>query len=573
VGSTYNAPASLPKNGEWAGWLSGSTTAHFFKVNALSNRTLSIELTALDERGFAAQSKMLPVAGMWALSDGSGAPAPAQSPSAFNTSAVGMTRLDAAISQDGDYRIAIADQRGDARPDFGYRARVLYGHTVLPSRVGLRDGGAVTVHGTGFRQGLTATVGSVKATVLATYPTRITITVPQLPRDGGATLVISDATTGSFTTMTDALTVGAASTDNLQLLSVGNPLTAVGTEAANPMRVRVTDAGGAPVEGATVVWDGGSSALLSACNLQRTCSAFSDENGEAWTRMMPMASGSNTITATLAPGSYTPAKSVQAVVQSAMSSIDLGISPQYQRVPAGATFDATLTVRVVGNGAPLKSKTVTFQFTHGSGTLTPANVATDESGYASTVLHVTNSSGDTDVVACVSPANTVCKTFEIYSVAPGNLRLQAVAGSGQIVPGNQSFAPFTVRVTDAATPPSPVRGAAVAFEVTWLRPVREDTATPDGDSTSGHHPAPVVLGRTNVIVYSNAEGVASIVPAAGTWRGSLEADIVATVGAARVETTLLMDAVGGAGAESFDGGRSGLTQQRAGAGSPRHAEP
>jgi hypothetical protein len=542
IGSTYNIPAPLPKNGEWAGWITGST-AHFFKINALANRTLSIELTALDERGVPAQNKMLPVAGMWALADGSGAPAPAQSSSAFNTSVVGLTRLDAAISSDGDYRIAIADQRGDARPDFRYRARVLYGHTVSPTRAGLEGGAPLTIRGTGFRPGLKATVGGVAATVLANYGNELIVALPKIAKDGKASVLISDSVTGSFTTMTDALLVGADATDNLQLLATGNPLTPVGTEAANPMHVRVTDVAGAPVEGATIVWDGGPTALLTACNLQRTCTVFSNENGEASTRIMPMTTGTSTITATLAPASYSPAKSVQTVVQSAMTALDIGISPQYQRVPAGSTFDATLTVRVVGNGLPLKSKTVALQFVRGSGTLTPAIITTDASGYASTVLHVANASGDTNVAACVSPANTVCRTFEIYSVTPANLRIQPVSGARQVVAGNQAFAPFTIRVTDASTPPNPVRGAAVAFDVTWLRPVHADTMTGDGDSASGHHPTPVVLGRTVVTAYSDANGLVSVVPMPGSWRGSLEADITAMIGTARMDTRLLMEAV------------------------------
>jgi hypothetical protein len=573
IGSTYSAPASLPKNGEWAGWLPGNTTAHFFKINALANRTLSIELTALGESGLPVQNKMLPVAGMWALSDGSGAPAPAQSPSAFNTSVIGLTRLDAAIGSEGDYRIAIADQRGDARPDFRYRARVLYGHTVSPTRAGLDGSAPITIHGTGFRPGLKATVGGATATVLASYGNELVVALPKLVKDGKASVLISDPVTGSFTTMTDALLLGADSSDNLQLLATGNPLTPVGTEAANPTRVRVTDVTGVPVKGATIVWDGGATALLTACNLQRTCSVFSNENGEASTRIMPMASGTSTITASLAPASYTPAKTFQTTVESAMTALDIGISPQYQRVPAGATFDATLTMRVVGNGLPLKSKTVALQFVRGSGTLTPASVTTDASGYASSVLHVTNASGDTNVSACVSPANTVCRVFEIYSVAPANLRLQPVSGAGQIVAGNQAFAPLTIRVTDAATPPSFVRGAAVAFDVTWLRPVHEDTMTGDGDSASGHHPTPVVLGRTVVTAYSDADGLVSIVPTPGSWRGALEADITAMVGAGtRIDTKLMVEPTLGSSAvyaDYLENGRSRLTQQRA----VRDAEP
>jgi hypothetical protein len=536
IGSTYNTPSSLPRGGDWVGWLSGETTAHFFQINALANRTLSVELTALDEHSATVQNKILPVAGMWALTDGSGAPAPAGTPSAFNTSSVGVTRLDSLISQDGIYRIAIADQRGDARPDFRYHARVLYAHTVAPLRAGLEGGTPLTIRGLGFRPGMTATVGGVSAKVLAVSANQVTLGTPVLSKDGTGTIVVSDPATGSFTTMTNALTLGAHSTDSLQLLSTGNPSTAAGTETANPVRVRVTSADGLPVEGATIAWDGGPGTVLGACSMMRTCTVLSDENGEAWTHVTVMSAGTNTITATLAPASYTPPKSVQATVLGATSTLDIGLSPQYQRVPVGATLDMTLTARVVGSGAPIKNKTVTFQFTHGSGTLTPASATTNASGYASTTLHIDNASGDTDVVACVSPGNTVCKTFEIYSVLAANLRLQPVAGSGQMIAAGQPFSPLTLRVTDAATPPNPVRGAAVLFDCTWLRPAHDDGQNNNGESSSGHHTMPVVLGVTKTTVVSDAEGVVSLVPSPGSLRGTLEADVKVTAG-----TTARMD--------------------------------
>ena len=530
VGSTYNAPALVPPGGDWVGWLSGDTTAHFFQINALANRTLSVELTALNEHSTPVQNKLLPVAGMWALADGSGAPAPAATPSAFNTSTIGETRLDSLITSDGPYRIAITDQRGDARPDFRYHARVLYAHTVSPLRASLGGATPLTIRGYGFHPGMTATVAGVSAPVLAVSPNQIVLAAPALAKDGAATIRLNDPATASFTTMTDALSVGASAADSLQLLSSGNPLTAIGTETANPVRVRVSSVDGLPVEGATIAWDGGPGTVLGACVLVRACSALTDENGEAWTHVTVMSAGSNTITASLAPASYTPPKSVQTVVQGASAALDIGISPQYQRVPAGSTLDLTLTARVVGNGAPIKAKTVAFQFTHGTGTLTPASAVTSASGYASTTLHIANSTGDTDVAACVSPGNTVCRTFEIYSVASANLRLKPVAGDGQKVLVGQAFQPLSVRVTDAATPPNPVRGAAVVFEFTWMRPVRDEDRSNDGESTAGHHPLPVVVGTTKSTVVSDAEGMATLIPSAGTLRGALEAEIKITTG-------------------------------------------
>ena len=536
--STYNSPAKLPDGGDWVGWLSNETTTHFFQINALANRTLSVELTALDEHSTPVQTKLLPVAGMWTISDGSGAPAPAGTPSAFNTRSVGVTRLDSLISQDAVYRIAIADQRGDARPDFRYHARVLYAHTVTPVRIGLEGGTPLTIRGFGFRPGMTATVGGVAATLLRISADEMNLATPMLAKDGAGSIVITDTATGSFTTMTDTVTVGASSSDTLQLLSGGNPLTAVGTEAANPVRVRVTAVDGSAVEGATIAWDGGPGTVLSACNLIRSCSALTDENGEAWTRVTVLAADTNTITATLAPASYTPPKSVQATVQATAAALDIGLTSQYQRVPTGAAADLTLTARVVGSGAPIKSKTVTFRLTRGLATLNPASAITNASGYSSTTLHITNANGDTDVAACVTSGTMVCKTFEIYSVAAANLRLQPVAGAGQMIVVGQAFRPLSVRVTDAASPPNPVRGATVVFDFTWMRPVRDDGEGETGESTSGHHTMPVILGKTQATVVSDPEGIASIVPNPGNLSGPLEALVNVTTATAQMNVTV-----------------------------------
>ena len=47
--TSFAAPAFLPASGDWAGSLSGSGSADYFWFVAQSNRTLSVEVTALDE--------------------------------------------------------------------------------------------------------------------------------------------------------------------------------------------------------------------------------------------------------------------------------------------------------------------------------------------------------------------------------------------------------------------------------------------------------------------------------------------------------------------------------------------
>ena len=101
-GSTYANPAALPQGGGWGSWISGYGSADFFQFTAQANRTASVAVTALDETGQPTETKLLPVIGIWQLSDQSGNPAPASTPSAFNSTTFGMTRLDAQFSATGD---------------------------------------------------------------------------------------------------------------------------------------------------------------------------------------------------------------------------------------------------------------------------------------------------------------------------------------------------------------------------------------------------------------------------------------------------------------------------------------
>jgi hypothetical protein len=198
------------------------------------------------------QLKAQPVVGMWAASDPQGTAPPAFTTSPFNQITPGMTRLDAQVATSANFLIGISDVRGDGRPDYHYHAHVLYADSVSPARVGV-NGGAVTVRGTGFAPGLTAAVGSTTGTQLAVRAGQIIVAAPA-QGDGPQNITITDPISGASSVMTNALTYGAAATDNIILLGNGlNPSTPVGTQATNPVSVRVLAADGVtPVSGATI---------------------------------------------------------------------------------------------------------------------------------------------------------------------------------------------------------------------------------------------------------------------------------------------------------------------------------
>ena len=145
--TTYGSPAPLPVAGDWVASLGPYGSLDYFWFCGQANRTLSVLVTALDESSAPSENKAQPVVGMWALSDPGTFPAPANTPSAFNSSIFGMTILNAQLLQSISYRVGIADIRGDGRPDYRYHARVLYGDHISPARASVAGGTALAIAG------------------------------------------------------------------------------------------------------------------------------------------------------------------------------------------------------------------------------------------------------------------------------------------------------------------------------------------------------------------------------------------------------------------------------------------
>ncbi len=367
-------------------------------LSAQANRTLSIAVTALDETGNASEAKVQPVIGMWAASDPEGTPPPAFTSSAFNQTVFGMTRLDAQVGTSASFLIGISDIRGDGRPDYHYHAHVLYADSLSPARVSV-NGGVVTVRGSGFAPGLTAAMGSTAATQFAVSPGQMLLGAPA-QSDGPQNITISDPVSGAASVMTGAITYGAAATDSISLLGNGlNSPTSVGTQAFNPVTVRVLASDGVtPVSGATIVWSATNSVQLSACGGASSCSVVSDQSGNAATFLIPSATGVATISATLAPAAYGASKAVSTTLYAVESASDIGVLTPRLWVAQGASASLPLTARVLSNGVPRNNVTVNFTVVGGSGNLSAASAPSNSSGYATVTLdrYATYSHGAVD---------------------------------------------------------------------------------------------------------------------------------------------------------------------------------
>jgi hypothetical protein len=551
-GATYANPSLLPQGGGWASWVSGYGDTEWFQFTAQANRTASVSVTAL-ESGKPTESKLMPVIGMWSLSDQSGGPAPASTQSAFNTFSFGMSRLDAEFSASDTFRLGIADSRGDGRPDYSYVASVLYSDTVTPARVSLA-GDVVTLNGIGFNPGLHVSAAGNNANVLSSSATQLQVAVPSASLDGTATLQVSDPVSGGFSRMDSVLTYGAAVDDQLLLLQGAEPATPVGSQAANPIRVQVVAADGVtPVNGATLAWSTTNGTVLSACNGATNCSLLSDQSGESSTWVTPTATGQSTITATLAPAAYPSPPSKQATLLGTSSALDLAALVPTRWIGQGATIDVPLTVQALNAGVPQSNVVVNYKLTVGTATLSAGNTTTNGSGHATVSVHLVNHSADVQVSACVAPNNVPCQSFTLHATPSSLWTLETVSGSAQVVQDGHSFQPLIMRVTDGSTAANPVLGVSVAFNTTVARVPPGSGSQTVGDTMIGAPGMPIILGSSSAQVVTTQDGTASIVPSPGTIMGPCDLFIIVNAGPAAAQFDLQV--VAAVGDDSRENGR------------------
>ena len=453
--TSYNSPAALPVAGDWAASLGPYGSLDYFWFAGQANRTLSVLVTALDEYGAPSEEKSQPVVGMWALSDPGTFPAPANTPSAFNSSIFGMTILNAQLLQSISFRVGIADIRGDGRPDYRYHARVLYGDHISPARASVAGGTALAVEGIGFQANTGVTIGSGNALPLAVSANQFVVSTPA-KADGVQDIALVDPPTLASSILSGVLTYGAGPNDLLHLIAGANPPTPVGGQAPNPIRVKVLAPDGiTPVAGASVFFTSTPAVAFAACGGGNSCTVLSDQSGQASTLVSVLTAGVMTITVQLAPASYTNPQQVQTTLLGTSSPLDLSLLSPNIWIAQGATLNLALTARVLSNGIPVNGRTVNYYLIKGSGTLNPPSAKTNNSGYASSTLQLLSLSGDVQVSVCVEPGDTPCRTFYGTAVPASSLRLQAVAGDLQLNTVGSAFQPVTVRVTDTSDASGP----------------------------------------------------------------------------------------------------------------------
>ncbi len=185
--------------------------------------------------------KAQPVIGVWNTGDG-GLPTVASQPVAMNSLAPGVTQLQMpAGTTPGNYTFVVADQYGAGRPDFTYKARVLYAASVSPAQVS-SSGGQIVIRGEGFRQGNQVSVNGVAATVVSWSANEIVARAPNMASAGAALampvdVMVTDQQTGGQTDIANGFTYTNVQPDKAVVVSAPAALE-TGVTAATPLAVQ-----------------------------------------------------------------------------------------------------------------------------------------------------------------------------------------------------------------------------------------------------------------------------------------------------------------------------------------------
>jgi IPT/TIG domain len=494
---TESATAMVPLQGWWIDNLCEYGHTAWSTLAVKANRALTVEVTALDEQFFATSAKTMPVIGVWNSTDAVGTlPTIAATPGAFNGGSTGITSLTAQITQLEQLRIAIADERGDGRPDYAYQARVLYADAVAPASVPA-NGGVVTITGMGFRAGNAVTVNGVSAAVSSWTANTIVATVPSLHALGVATALVADVAvkdlaSGGTTVMAGALSY-AAPTATLNLIAAPTGIIFLGDAA--PFTVRAIAADGlTPLANQSITFTAtGATVMFGAC-AAATCNLLTDETGTASVTVTPQAPGNVTLTATGSAGTQTDVFTAAIRVRTITP-----LNPT-QYIAAGAIVVWTPQVALADNSGSTVGVPVSW-----SGSLigSPGTSTTNVESTAEIQVSTGPLASGVEALAAACAWIVICTNFTAIGVDASQWQIAIVSGEGQSVPATGTLAPVVLRVTDAAS--HPVAGALVEIHQTldaW------QPSCPD----HGRCPVPPVYGTSTTTAISTADGLITITP-------------------------------------------------------------
>ena len=490
-------PNATQPNGEWLGRLTGYGHTGWYLLPVQGSRTLTVEACALDETGLATLNKAGMVIGLWNGSDTQGTlPALAQTVP-FNGGAAGMTTLSVATGAAGQVRIAVADMRGDGRPDYLFRARVLYADSVFPARLA-PPGGPIVIKGMGFRANSVVTVNGVAATVTSLTSSEITAVAP--PANGATgtvSVIVTDPETYGSTSIFDGLSYDAAGTDQIGVMKA--PSGTISEEVPVPFTVRVLAADNVtPAANVAVTYSVAQGAASLGCGAQ-TCSVTTNGAGVATLMLAPTSSAATRVAASLTNGA-----SVSAEFSGSAAPAIAAVTPALY-VAIGAQVSWQPTALVLSGGNAVSGAGVTWSSTTSGVSVATAGSSTNQAGQATTTVTVgpLAALATATLSACQAQSASSCAQFTISAVHTETALLMGVSGAGQQLQGSAAPVPVVLKVTDAVG--HPLAGATVNFYETL-------SAWQPSCPAEGRCPATETLGTQTVNETSDANGLVTLTP-------------------------------------------------------------
>lgn len=454
IGSA-SAPRLMPAGGLWVSRLGQIGQADWFTFPVRAGRTFTVVTQTLNENGAPTNSKAMPVIGAWdAFAPVDSAPV-GYAPG-LNGLAAGETWLQITAASDDLVRIAIADQRGDGRPDYTYRGWLLYADTVQPARLPA-SGGPIVIHGMGFRSSDTVLIGGRAATITSISPNEITAIAPAAPSGftGSVDVEVDDLPIFyASAVISGGISYDSGTGDALSLVTA--PSNTVPTATPLPFTVAAFGPDLSPAGGVTVTYTVAGGTAQLACG-RPTCSVTTSGDGLATMNVTAADSTPSVVTASLVNGS-----TVQAHFTGGTPPVLTALTPQLS-LAAGATFTWTVQALVLSNGVPASGQSVAWQ-TGATGISIQGSAAaiTNIAGIATNTLTVGPlAEGQTATIQACLNGTGQCVTFSAFGARPEYASLIPVSGTAQTLAVSGTPAQIVLRLLDMNG--NPMAGGTVAL--------------------------------------------------------------------------------------------------------------
>jgi hypothetical protein len=491
-----SSPANVSASGEWTARISGYGHSSWLQWWARANREFTVEATALDEHGQSTVNKAQLVLGMWNGADAGNIPPVTGTPQPFNGSVAGLTTLPVLTVADSEVRLGIADLRGDGRPDYLYRGRVLYADTVEPPRLPA-TGGPIVIDGIGFAPDSVVAVNGLPAVVTSVSPTQITaIAPPSAGATGNVLVQVQDPQTLGVAIIADGLSYNAQNGDELGIVTAPANTVALGVPLPFTVRAMNWD-NQLPAAGVTVTYSVAEGAAALGCG-QPTCSVTTAGDGTATVLVSATSTALARVTASLTNGANISAE----FTGSAPPAIS-AITPNLY-VAIGGTAQWNPQALVLNNGAPDAGAAVNWTPMATGVSMAALSSLSGANGIATQQINAgpLNAGDVIPVNACLA-SGAACAQFNVVAVHTETAQLVAESGTSQTIAAGQNLAPVVLEVTDAVG--HPMAGAVVTFYETL------DAWTPNCPAHGVCPPAPV-LEQQSVQAVSTADGAVTLTP-------------------------------------------------------------